>query len=60
MIFQKLKKYFNNQESIIFTFIFGSAANGIEGNNYDLDIAVYLKDEMMKMTKTAYGSTCVR
>lgn len=45
MNFKELQEYFNNRDNVILAFIFGSVAKGIAGEESDLDIAVYLKDE---------------
>lgn len=45
MEFKELQEYFHKQENIILAFIFGSTAKGMSGEESDLDIALYLKDE---------------
>ena len=42
---EELKKYFKEKENVLLAFIFGSSARGIEGEDSDLDIAVYLKNK---------------
>ena len=44
-LLEKLKKYFREKENVILAFIFGSWAKGISGEDSDIDIGVYLKDE---------------
>jgi len=44
-LFENLKEYFKKEENVILAFIFGSQAKGISGEDSDLDIGVYLKDE---------------
>lgn len=41
----KLKKYAEEEESIILAFIFGSEAKGLGGADSDLDVAVLLKEK---------------
>ena len=45
MQFKELQEYFNKQENVILAFIFGSTAKGMAGEESDMDIAIYLKDE---------------
>ena len=41
---EKLKRYFEEKENVLLAFIFGSSARGVEGEDSDLDIGVYLKN----------------
>ena len=41
---EKLKGYFEEKENVLLAFIFGSSARGVEGEDSDLDIGVYLKN----------------
>ena len=41
---EKLKKYLENNENIIFAYLFGSFAQNTQTPKSDIDIAVYLKD----------------
>ncbi|MGB9700340.1 MAG: type VII toxin-antitoxin system MntA family adenylyltransferase antitoxin [Thermodesulfobacteriota bacterium] len=45
MILDKLQQYFEEDKNVILAFIFGSVAKGSAGEDSDLDIAVYLKNE---------------
>ncbi len=42
---KELQEYFSREENVILAFIFGSVARGFAGEDSDLDIAVYLKNE---------------
>ena len=44
-LLENLKKYFRKKENVILAFIFGSWAKGTSGEDSDIDIGVYLKDE---------------
>ncbi len=41
---EELKRYFEEKENVPLAFIFGSSARGIEGEDSDLDVGVYLRD----------------
>jgi uncharacterized protein YutE (UPF0331/DUF86 family)/predicted nucleotidyltransferase len=41
----KLQRYAEGEKSILLAFIFGSEAKGLEGEDSDLDIAVFLKNK---------------
>jgi len=41
---QYLKKYLQNNTTIVFGYLFGSYANGTYNNRSDVDIALYLND----------------
>jgi len=45
MGYKILQEYFNKQENVILALIFGTNAKGMAGEESDMDIAIYLKDE---------------
>jgi len=47
-LLENLKKYFRKKENVILAFIFGSWTKGTSGEDSDIDIGVYLKDEKKK------------
>ncbi|MBC7190537.1 nucleotidyltransferase domain-containing protein, partial [Candidatus Aerophobetes bacterium] len=44
-LLEKLRKYFEKKENVILAFVFGSWVKGTFGEDSDIDIGVYLKDE---------------
>ncbi|ADQ06805.1 DNA polymerase beta domain protein region [Caldicellulosiruptor hydrothermalis 108] len=46
-----LKEYFEKENAVIFAYLFGSYAKGKERKNSDVDIAVYINEEIAKDAK---------
>jgi uncharacterized protein len=46
-IIQKLKKYFEHSEEILFAYLFGSYANNTANKFSDVDVAIFYKDSEM-------------
>lgn len=44
---EKLQKFFEKTDNIIFGYLFGSYDNNTQTKNSDIDIAVYLKDKSL-------------
>ncbi|WP_232841567.1 type VII toxin-antitoxin system MntA family adenylyltransferase antitoxin [Caldicellulosiruptor acetigenus] len=50
-IVEILKEYFEKEDNVIFAYLFGSYAKGKERENSDVDIAVYVNEEIAKDSK---------
>ncbi len=46
-----LKEYFEKEDNVIFAYLFGSYAKGKERENSDVDIAVYVNEEIANDSK---------